>query len=118
MAYQSNRTGRFEIYLTPYPDGGQETAITSGGGTEPVWGKDGELFYRNNDRYMAVPVVLGATASAGEPRLLFAGKYLGTATYSRARDRFLMIRENSQEGAGKSLNLVLGWFDDLASKVP
>ncbi len=117
LAYQSNRTGRFEIYLTPYPTPGEARPITSAGGVEPIWGRDGELYYRNNDRYMAVPVTLGGAAIAGEPRLLFTGNYLGAALFAPALDRFLFIRENGQEGAGKSLNLVLGWFDELAAKV-
>jgi eukaryotic-like serine/threonine-protein kinase len=117
LAYQSNSSGQFEIYVTPYPAASGATQITSAGGVEPIWGRDGELFYRNNDRYMAVPVTLGAAASAGEPRLLFSGNYLGNAIFVRALDRFLFIRDNGQQGAGKSLNLVLDWFDELTAKL-
>jgi eukaryotic-like serine/threonine-protein kinase len=46
LAYQSNRTGRHEIYLRPFPGGGPDLPVSSHGGTEPRWNPDGtELFY-------------------------------------------------------------------------
>ncbi len=66
---------------------------------------------------MAVPMTLGAEAKAGEARLLFTGNYLSEGLFVPGPEQFLLIRENGQEAAGKSLNLVLGWFDDLTAKV-
>jgi serine/threonine-protein kinase len=118
IAYQSNESGRFEIYVAPYPASGKAIQVTSAGGIEPIWDDDGhELFYRADDRVMAVPLTLGAQFSAGQPRLLFTGSYLSEALFVPARDRFLLIRENGQVAAGKSLDLVVGWFDDLAAKL-
>jgi Tol biopolymer transport system component len=118
MAYQSNETGRFEISVAPYPAGGSAVRITSAGGVEPLWGRDGrELYYRINDRFMAIPMTLGAAVKAGEPRLLFSGNYLSTLQFVPTLDRFLLIRENGQESAGRALNLVLGWSDELTTKV-
>jgi hypothetical protein len=83
-----------------------------------MWSADGrELYYRANDRFMAVPMTLGAEAKAGEAKLLFAGSYLNEGLFVPGRQQFLLIRENGQEAAGRSLNLVLGWFDDLTAKV-
>jgi len=73
-----------------------------------------ELFYRANDRYMAVPV--SADGKGGEPRLLFSGNYLGNALYVPGLDRFLFIRENGQSAAGQALNLVIDWFSELTTK--
>jgi len=115
LAYQSNQTGRFEIYVTTYPTPGETIQLSSAGGVEPIWGRDArELFYRSNDRYMAVP--LTADAKAGEPRLLFTGTYLSAAIYVPGPDRFLFIREDGQAAAGKSINLVLDWFNELTAK--
>jgi hypothetical protein len=50
--------------------------------------------------------------------LLFAGNYMPEALFVPTLDRFLLIRENGQESAGRALELVFGWFDDLTSKVP
>ena len=118
LAYQSNATGRFEIYVTAYPTPGTPVQVTSAGGIRPMWNADGrELYYRANDRFMAVPMTLGDTATVGEARLLFSGNYLNDGLFVAGRQQFLLIRENGQEAAGKSLNLVLDWFDDLIAKV-
>ena len=118
IAYQSNETGRFEIYVTPYLTPGTAVQITSAGGGEPRWGREGrELYYRTNDRFMSVPMTLGPAVEAGEPRLLFTGNYLSEGLFVPSVDRFLLIREDGQESAGKTLDLVLGWFDDLNAKV-
>ena len=118
LAYQSNETGRFEIYVAPYLSPGAAVQVTSAGGGEPRWGRDGrELYYRANDRFMSVPMTLGPAAKAGEPRLLFTGDYLSEGLFVPSVDRFLLIRQNAQESAGRTLDLVLGWFDDLTAKV-
>ena len=115
LAYQANQTGRFEIYVTTYPTPGTTVQISSAGGVEPVWGRDGrELFYRSDDRYVAVP--LSADAKPGQPKLMFAGNYLSAPLYVPGRDQFLLIREDGQAAAGKSLNLVLNWFSELTAK--
>ena len=62
-------------------------------------------------------MTLGDTATVGEARLLFSGNYLNEGLFVAGRQQFLLIRENGQEAAGKSLNLVLDWFDDLTAKV-
>jgi Tol biopolymer transport system component len=119
MAYQSNETGRFEIYVTSYPTPGKPIQITSAGGVRPMWNGDGrELYYRANDRFMAVPLTYdGGEPRAGEARLLFTGNYLNEGLFVPGPQKFLLIRENGQESAGKTLNLILGWFDDLTAKV-
>jgi serine/threonine protein kinase/Tol biopolymer transport system component len=117
MAYQSNETGRFEVYVTSYPNLDTPIRVTSAGGIRPMWNGDGrELYYRVNDRFMALPMTFGAAAKAGEARLLFAGNYLAEGQFVPGPQKFLLIREKSQEGAGRTLNLVLGWFDDLTAK--
>jgi Tol biopolymer transport system component len=75
IAYASDESGQFEVYVRPFPaDATQSTAISVGGGMQPEWRRDGkELFYISADgKLTAVPVVTDATAfSAGTPRALF-----------------------------------------------
>ena len=53
LAYQSNRSGRGEVYARPHPDGGAVVPISLEGGSEPVWSRDGrELFYVTDDRWL------------------------------------------------------------------
>ena len=76
IAFVSNRSGQFEVYVTPYPGPGGMMQISTDGGEEPLWAPDGqELFYRiqNQDKMMAVSIQTEPTFKAGTPRLLFEG---------------------------------------------
>ena len=80
LAYQSDESGRYEIYVSPFPDtSSQRRPVSSGGGREPRWSRDGsELFYRGGESgaMIVVPVDL-------EPD--FEGREipLGTRAYVR-----------------------------------
>jgi eukaryotic-like serine/threonine-protein kinase len=73
VAYVSDESGRNEIYVQAFPLSGAKFQISTGGGTEPTWRKDGtELFYVAADRnLMTVPIKLAATLEAGAPKSLF-----------------------------------------------
>ena len=79
LAYRSNRTGTFEVYVRQYPGPGSEVQISAGGGSGPVWSRDGsEIFYRTEDRMMAVSVVVDAEGDLRPepPRALFEDPYV------------------------------------------
>jgi eukaryotic-like serine/threonine-protein kinase len=126
IAYDSDESGRDEIYVRPYPGPGGEYQISTDGGTEPVWNpKGGELFYRNGDKMMAVEVATRPTFSAGKPKMLFEGSYLlsrgAVADYDISKDgqRFLMLKSSNQEqGATSPINVVLNWTEELKRRVP
>ncbi len=70
VAYMSNQTGEREIYIRPFRGpGGQET-VSVGGGTQPAWAPNGELFYRRpaDDAMMVVDVSTDPTLTIGPPR--------------------------------------------------
>jgi len=68
MAYISDESGRFEVYVQPYPGPGGKWQISTEGGVEPVWARNGrELFYRNGDQMMAVEITTDPIFSAGRP---------------------------------------------------
>ncbi len=73
MAYASDESGRDEIYVTSYPERHGATRISTDGGAQAEWRRDGkELFYRAPDRkLMAVPVKSAANFAAGTPHALF-----------------------------------------------
>jgi Tol biopolymer transport system component len=73
MAYASNETGSMEIYVAPFPSGAGKWQMSSGGGQEPRWSRDGkELFYLSADgKIMAVPVKTAASFEGGAPVVLF-----------------------------------------------
>jgi Tol biopolymer transport system component/tRNA A-37 threonylcarbamoyl transferase component Bud32 len=126
LAYVSDESGRFEIYVQPYPGPGGKWQISTEGGTEPAWNHNGrELFYRSGDKMMAVDIATQPGFAAGKPRMLFEGPYVRTAatipTYDVSPDgqRFLMLKPSeSAGGAPTQINVVLNWFEELKQKVP
>jgi serine/threonine-protein kinase len=112
IAYQSDQTGRPEIYVQPFPATGAFWQVSFDGGLRPVWARKGdELYFRSGNRVMAVTINPGPTFSHGAPRKLFEGSY--ATSYDVAKDgRFLMIRTP----AGSSpLRVALNWLDDIRS---
>jgi Tol biopolymer transport system component len=125
LAYVSNESGRYEIYEQPYPGPGGKRQISAEGGTEPVWNRNGrELFYRSENKMMAVDIATQPSFVAGKPRKLFEGAYLPTAATIQNYDvspdgqRFLMLKGGEQEAAVTQINVVLNWFEELKQKVP
>ena len=57
LAYSGDESGRFEIYLVPFPGPGPKRQLTTEGGEEPVWSRDGrELFYRSGTVMQVVTI--------------------------------------------------------------
>jgi eukaryotic-like serine/threonine-protein kinase len=73
VAYSSNESGRWEVYVTSFPEAKGKWQVSNGGGLQPRWRGDGkELFYLSFDgKLMAVPVNAGASFDAGAPAVLF-----------------------------------------------
>jgi serine/threonine protein kinase/Tol biopolymer transport system component len=126
LAYISDESGRFEIYVQPYPGPGGKWQISTEGGTEPVWNPNGrELFYRSGGKMMAVDIATQPGFTVGKPRMLFDGPYsptaLTTPNYDVSADgqRFLMLKPSEQApSAPTQINVVLNWFEELKQKVP
>jgi len=126
IAYASNESGQNEVYVQPYPGPGGKWQISSGGGEQPVWARNGrELFYRNGDRMMVVDVTTQPTFAAGSPKVLFEGQYWTPGPQSLAQydvspdgQRFLMIQPVEREGGPGQIHVVLNWFEELKRRVP
>ena len=129
IAFDSNESGQFEVYVRPYPDADPARwQVSVNGGRQPLWSRDGrELFYRDfAGHLMSVPVVLRPTFSAGPAvRILDGAAYLGSGAFMSARTydlsvdgrRFLMLKPVASEAAG-SLIVVVNWFEELKRLVP
>jgi eukaryotic-like serine/threonine-protein kinase len=121
LAYASDESGRFEVYVQPYPGPGGKWQISTEGGTEPIWVRNGELFYRNGDKLMVVQTATRPNFSASNPKLLFEGRH---ATYQSIPDydvtadgqRFLFLTPGDE--GREEVNVVVNWTDELTQKVP
>jgi Tol biopolymer transport system component len=132
LAYESNSSGPFEIYVRPFPNvGGGQWQISTTGGTQPLWARNGkELVYVGADgALLRVPVeASGATWNAGAPMKLLEGRYYtgaaGTSgrTYDVSPDgqRFLMIKAPGTDAsaAPPALIVVQHWDEELRRLVP
>ena len=114
VAYTSNQSGRNEVFVRAYPSGRELRAVSSDGGTLPIWSRDGrELLYRSGERMMVAAVTVGRDdIEVAPPRVLFTSP--GAAGLSvefdvAADGRFLMWRADRRD----RLTLILNWPEAL-----
>jgi Tol biopolymer transport system component len=123
LGYAADPTGRDEVYIRAYPGPGPQIPVSTEGGVEPAWSRDGqEIFYREGDRMMAVPFGPGPTPVLGRPRVIFERPYaassLGVANYDVGPDgRFVVVRPINTIRDNR-LTVVLNWTEDLKRLVP
>ena len=120
LAYASDESGRFEVYIDT-PQFGNKRQLSVNGGAEPLWSRDGrEIFYRRGDGLIAVSVSTGSALVIGPARPLFEGRFepidWGERNYDVSPDgqRFLMIRSESGRGEAE-IRVVMNWLDELRS---
>jgi Tol biopolymer transport system component len=116
LAYQSNESGREEIYVQSFPEPGRKVTVSQGGGQFPRWRRDGkELYYVGaGDKLMAVPVTTGASFSADTPVALFEvgsyGRRENRYAYDVSTDgkKFLLLRP-LEDNSTRPLTVVQNW---------
>ena len=122
IAYQSNESGRFEIYVQPFPGPGGKFQVSANGGTQSRWNKNGkEIFYVSLDsKMMAVLVKLppdGRSLETGTPAALFPvrlaggplpGPYKQQYDVSADGQRFL-VNLAAADGAASPINIIYNW---------
>jgi len=123
IAYSSNETGKYEVFVRPFPniDDGK-WLVSRDGGVEPRWAHTVDrLFYRieSNNAILSVPIDTEDGFFAGTPEPLFSGNFLGFSNrpsydVSRNGQRFLMIKRQEETGVMNSLVIVENWFVELA----
>lgn len=126
VAYTSDESGRREVYVVGFPQPRGKRQISTSGGTEPVWSRDGRFLYFRVERKMMrvrVTTVDGALAAAA-PEMVFEGDFLegaitGLPNYDVAADgeRFLMVTEGGS-AAPDELVVAIDWQGELNELVP
>jgi serine/threonine-protein kinase len=128
LAFVSNETGSDEVYVQSFPDaGGRKWPVSTAGGTEPLWSRDGqELFYRNGRNEMvAVAVAAASTPPLGHHQVLFSTRPYATDNYHRMydvtpdRQRFVMMRLAPGQGEDDlRVIIVENFLEELKRLVP
>ena len=129
IAYQSDESGQFEVYVRPFPDvGAGRSRISRDGGQSPAWSSDGrELFFRRTVSSEMMVVAVGPDTTFGNPEVLFEAPYLlsdagagRTRTWDVAQDgRFLMVKDiGVATGSPAQITVVLNWQQELLERVP
>jgi Tol biopolymer transport system component len=132
MAYASDESGRYEIYVVSYPDGRGKRAVSTDGGIDPRWSSSGrEIFfvaggvgelYRDYTEMKTVAVTLGTHGpEIGSPRPLFEGDYVAGMCCGHNYDvtpdgqRFVMIK--SKPESERHIIVELNALDDAGRPV-
>jgi serine/threonine-protein kinase len=127
MAFESNLSGRYEIYIRPFPDvDARQWPVSADGGSEPVWAPGGrELFYASmDDKLMSVSVKPGANGDLelGKPATVFSVEpyYFGGQgrNYDISPDggRFVMVKNPAAANRpANAVTVILNWLDRMAA---
>jgi len=114
IAYTSNESGRWEVYVQSFPPSGDKLTVSTNGGALPLWRDDGkELFYLTDDgRVMSAEIKSGAKIESGVPQQLFQTRIKFTADYPYAINpdgsRFL-INIPAETNDAAPMIVVLNW---------
>ena len=125
MAFESDQSGTFEIYVRPFPDvNSRQWPVSTAGGAEAVWSHNGrEIFYISPDaKMMAVRVTTSPSFELGKPEELFDVKpyYFGGLgrNYDVAKDgRFVLVKNGNAASTNTTINVVLNWVGAIADKL-
>ena len=121
VAYQSDETGRYEIYVRPLSKEGGRVPISTGGGTEARWSPDGHrIIYRDSHSFQSVTLAPGSAGLAVVKRdSMFADPYerydISRHDYDIAKDgRFVVVRD---AGEGADIIVITNWLTEVRAKL-
>jgi Tol biopolymer transport system component len=122
VAYSSNESGNWEVYVSPFPSGASKWQVSRAGGEEPRWRRDGkELFYLSAEgKLMAVAVKTGSNFESGSPVTLFQTRtrqpvsFMDAFSYDVTGDgQKFLINTRVDERNAAPLSVVLNWASEM-----
>jgi eukaryotic-like serine/threonine-protein kinase len=118
MTYTSNETGRAEVYVTRFPEGGGKWRVSSDGGQQPKWAKDGhELFYKDTGGAMWSARVTpdGSDVRIGAPERLFTldALRLGIVNWVPAPDGRFLVNLPVGDTTTPPVTVIVNWLATL-----
>ena len=119
IAFTSDESGQHEVYVQPFPEGGEKWQVSTDGGSMAEWSRDGrELYYVHENVVMAAAVETHPQFSVAKSRRWFSGEFYDytVSAGSYAGQQVIVARENRKEGAPAQIHLVLNWLATLKSR--
>jgi Tol biopolymer transport system component len=117
LAYQSNESGDYEVYVQPYPPTGEKWQVSSNGGGGPVWRGDGrELLMGTNGSVLTVDISTQGRFAAGAMKTLFPMPPRATAAVVTADGQRFLIAVPADDEPTNSLTAVLNWSEGLKQR--
>ena len=125
LAYMSDESGRYEVYVRPFPNGDGKWQVSVTGGLGPRWSSDGsELYYGESGTLMAVSVSTESALTLGQPQPLFeasgggqAGSGSGFYEVSADGQRFLTIAPvEDAEAPPPTIRIVQNWYEEFRDR--
>jgi Tol biopolymer transport system component len=124
VAYSSDESGQTQVYVRPFPVPGGKYQVSSAGGSQPVWRRDGkELFYIGADgKLMALEVKRSSKFEAGDVKVLFdthignvfsSGLLPSRTNYAVSGDGQRFLMNSFMETSALPITVVLNWTADL-----
>jgi len=125
LAYASDESGRYEVLARPFPGPGSRVQLSDGGGTEPVWSRDGRrLFYRVGRSMMAVDLTPGPVLTVARRQRLFEGDFQSSddfgfpvQTYDVSPDGRHFVMGRASGGARAEIVIWTNWLRELKARM-
>ena len=124
LAYQASESGRLEVYAQSFPGAEERVQLSADGGTDPLWARNGEIFYRRNDEFRVITPRRTGSLDFQEPRTLFsvglsASNAYETRSFDVTRDgsRILAIRI-PPANRSRQIEVITNWTSELPRLAP
>ena len=113
MAYQSDESGRSEIWVVPFPGLVGKRQVSVSGGTLPHWSANGrELFFLNSDTLLSMRINPGGPSAWGTPQFLFTRTSLARYAVTADGQQFIVSLSDSPVGRATEIRVVLNFFEE------
>tara|TARA_B100000686_G_scaffold78534_1_gene84548 strand:- start:1838 stop:3916 length:2079 start_codon:yes stop_codon:yes gene_type:complete len=117
VAYTSDESGQYQIYVKEFPPTEKKWLVSSGYGEEPRWSRDGsKIYYRRGDEWLSVEFMDNPSPSVGKTTVEFEGPYanvFGLSYQLSADEQEILVLKRPQQGKVTSINLVSNWFSEI-----
>ena len=124
LAYESDESGRTEIYVQSFPQAGSKVQVSTIGGEQPVWSRDGQkVFFRSDGAFQEITFAAGSPPTVSKARIVFKDTFdnpqaNGHTAYDVFPDgRFVMIQQSNRSDTAEVV-VVVNWLEELKRLVP